>query len=626
MSQSFKNASAVRVGSFELDPRTGDLRINDNVVRLQPQPLQVLLALLREPGGLVTRDELRRLLWEGETFVGFDDGLNSAIRKLREAFDDSAHAPRYIETIARRGYRLIAPVEMPGTEVQDDHPNDSYEPEHPRKHQRRTRLLLWASIACVILAGGALGLYKKNRHAYQIDSLAVLPLANFSGDPDQDYFADGITEELTTDLARIGALRVVSRTSAMRYKGTKKSLTEIGRELGVDAVVEGSVQRSGTRVRITAQLIHAATERHLWADTYERDAGDILSLRDEVARAIAAEVRIKLSPEGRARLAAVHPVNAKAYELYLRGKFAFNSLTPEGFDKGLAYLHRAVETDPKDALAWAQLALAYTLVAHQGPSPSIPDPFLRAKPAALKAIELDPSIPEAHQALAEIKMYQDWDFRGAEQEFRRALELSNDSLAEAHAQYSWLLQTTGRTDEQLAHMKRSQDLDPLNALCYVWLGQMYGALGRWHEAGAQARKALSLDPQFPDALALLGETYAATGKYEDAIALQEKASRLDPVLSRYSLGRTLARAGRTGEARRIAAELRKTPGAWPAYGLAMIYAALGEREEAFHWLEVVCASRHVFAPWISTAGDFDALSNDPRMTELLARYNLPNRR
>ncbi|MHC4330442.1 MAG: protein kinase domain-containing protein, partial [Planctomycetota bacterium] len=354
----------------------------------------------------------------------------------------------------------------------------------------------------------------------QIKSLAVLPLENLTGDPEQEYFADGMTEALIANLGKIGALQIRSRTSIMQYKDAKKPLPEIARELNVDAVVEGSVLRVAEQVRITAQLIHAPTDTQLWGDSYERDLGDVLTLLGEVARTIASQIEITVTPDQEALLAVRRPVNPETYEAYLKGMFYLNQFTPEGREKGLVYLHQAIEKDPSDPLAYAGLAGGYNIIGH-GPAPS-PEALPRAKAAALKALELDETLAEAHAALAEVKLYFDWDWAGAEQAFRRALEL-NPNLAEAHAHYAWYLVLFGRLDEALAEMKRARELDPLAPIYSAWLGQQYGFVGQYEEAIDNARKSLELNPDFPMGLYVLGCVYAAKGMYKEAIAAHQKA-------------------------------------------------------------------------------------------------------
>jgi TolB-like protein/predicted Ser/Thr protein kinase len=456
--------------------------------------------------------------------------------------------------------------------------------------------------------------------ALHIESLAVLPLENLSGDSEQEYLSEGIHEALITDLAQLGGLkRVIARSSVMRFRGTKKPLQEIARDLKVDALITGAVLRSGNRVRITAQLINPVSEAQLWAHSYERDLRDVLSLQNDVVSAITQQVNVHLSPQEQARLATARQVNPVAHEAYLKGKFYLNKYTPESFKKGLAYLQQAIEKDPSNPLPYAELALGYSMMGHE----QAPDRFPKAKAAALKALELDDSLAEAHEALAEIKLYRDWDFVGAEQAFRRALEI-NPNLAQGHVHYSWYLQLVRPLDQAIAEMERAQELDPLTPLWSAWLGWQYWQAGQNDKAIDAARKSLELDPNFPVGLYVLGAAYAQKGMYEQAIASHKKAGMASPAW-KWPLGYTYALAGRTEEARKVAAELEKEPTGLNPWGLAEIYTALGEKDAAFRWLEVCFRSRSGYMPWIGIEIPFKSLHSDPRFQDLLRRMNVPKR-
>jgi serine/threonine-protein kinase len=454
----------------------------------------------------------------------------------------------------------------------------------------------------------------------RIKSLAVLPLKNLTGDPEQEYFADGMTEALISNLGKIGALQVRSRTSIMQYKDVKKPLPEIAQELNVDAVVEGSVLRIGEQVRITAQLIHAPTDTHLWVGSYERDLRDILALQSEVARAIARQIEITVTPDQEARLAARRPVNPETYEAYLKGMFHLNKMTPEGTEKGLAYLRQAIEKDQADPLAYGGLALGYVASAHGPGAP--PDALARAEAAALKALELDETLTEAHAALAQIKLYRDWDWEAAEQAFQRALEL-NPNLTLTRAHYSWYLLLLGRTDEALAEMRRVQEVDPLTPLWLAWQGTQYLWTGQYEKAIDEAKKSLELNPDFVVGLYVLGSAYAEKGMYEEAIKAHQRAGMLSRD-RKSALGLTYAMAGRQDEARLVLAELEADPTTWDTWYIAQIYAVLGEKDEAFRWLEAAYGPpHHPYVPWIRYPSAFKHLHDDPRFGDLLRRMNLP---
>ena len=390
----------------------------------------------------------------------------------------------------------------------------------------------------------------------RIQSLAVLSLENVSGDPEQDYLADGMTEALITALGQIGALRVISRTSSMRYKGTDKPLVEIARELNVDAVVEGSAQRVGQEAGITVRLIHAATEQQLWSQGYQRDLSDLLRLQSQVAQAIAGQVEIAVTPEEEARLAATREVTRESYEAYLRGTYYLNKYTPEGIKQGLAHLQQAIEIDPANPLAYAGLAAAYSDIAHL-PAP-IKEAFPRARAAALRALSLDDTLASAHLAMGEVKLYYEWDLAGAEPYFQRALEL-DPNLARAQTHYGWYLDAVGREDETERRLKLSVELDPFFSIYTAWLGWWYWwVAGRYDEAIEEAQKSLEIDPVLPQGLLVLGGAYAEKGMYEEAIAAHQKLAETYP-RARGVLGRTYVLAGRRDEAKRIVvAELEKT--------------------------------------------------------------------
>jgi TolB-like protein/DNA-binding winged helix-turn-helix (wHTH) protein len=415
------SAEVIRFGVFEADPHTGELRKQGRRIRLQGQPFQILLFLLERPGELVTREELRQKLWPADTFVDFEHGLNKAISKLRDTLGDDSGTPRYIETLPRRGYRFIAPVGV----------NRISEPSESQKtlgaqsdpttadSPRRVR---WGRTAIVVPLGvlvllASWFLFKLARSqprspatalAAPIRSLAVLPLQNLSGDKDQEYFADGMTDELITDLGQMSALRVISRTSVMHFKQSSETLPplpQIGRELGADAIVEGTVFRSGNRVRITAQLIDARTDRHLWAHAYERDLGDVIALQDEVARDIADEVRVKLTPQERARLTTSHPVNPEAHEAYLKGRFYWILFTEAGAKKSLGFFQQALEKDPNYALGHSGMADYFAVMYVRYGELPYSEACPEAEAFALKAVDLDDSLAEGHHSLAAIRFY-----------------------------------------------------------------------------------------------------------------------------------------------------------------------------------------------------------------------------
>src|SRR2546427_4457857 len=481
----------VRFGVFALDFRASELRKQGGKVKLQEQPFQILQVLLQRAGEIVTREELQQKIWPSDTFVDFDHGLYNAIKRLREALGDSAETPRFVETLSRRGYRFIGKIEC----------------DAPRMR-----------------------------------SLAVLPLENLSHDPQQEYFAEGFTEAFIATLAKIGELRVVSRTSAMLYKDVHKPLRGIAHELAVDAIVEGTVLRAGDRVRITAQLIDPEKETHLWAESYQRHLRDVLDLHAELAQSIARQVQVKLTPQEQAQLAQSRPVNPEAYEAYLKGRYHWNRRSREGLPKGVQYFQEAIAKDPAYAAAYAGLAdclsglSTYNFVA--------PDEgCAKGKKLALQALELDPSLGEAHASLAWVHTWYDYDFVAAEREFERSLEL-NPRYATAHQFFGFYLGMMGRYEEAYTEIKRAIRLDPLSSVFEWSLGFVYWMARRHDQAIEQVEKALELDPGFAPAHAL--HCWAALSKLmpEIAISAAQNAVRCSPGAVMYlaALGESYAAA------------------------------------------------------------------------------------
>jgi TolB-like protein/class 3 adenylate cyclase/Flp pilus assembly protein TadD len=490
------------------------------------------------------------------------------------------------------------------------------------RHRAASRPIALAAGALVVIAGIALVRSRRSDVAVasEIRSVGILPLDNLTGDPEQAYLVDGMTEALTAELSKIGSLIVVSRTSTSRYRDTDKSLPEIARELNVAGLVEGSVARVEDRVRITVQLIHAGTDTHIWAETYERELAELPSLQGEIAREIAHRIELALSPEEETRLASERSIDPTAYEAYLKGRFHLAQQTPEGIERGLAYLQEAVELDPRAALPHAGLALGYSLAAH-GPS-APPDAYQQAKASARRALEIDETLAEAHAALAQIRQYQDWDWEGAEASFRRALEL-NPSLPETRAHWSWYLALVGRMDEAMAEMRRARAADPLNPLWSAWLGWQLWSTGDHDAAIAEARASLELAPDFPVGLYVLGSALASQGRFDEAMAAHDRAAEVAPRW-RFARGVTHAMAGRTEEALEVARDLEANLTFWDPFFLAEIYTLLGNEEEAFRWLEEgYTPPHHPYIPWIGSEPLFGPLFDDPRFVDLQRRMHLP---
>jgi len=449
-------------------------------------------------------------------------------------------------------------------------------------------------------------------------SLAVLPVANLSGDPEQEYFTDGMTDALIADLSKINALRVISRTSVMQYKNARKPLKEIARELDVEAVLEASVVREADRVRVTAQLGEAATERNLWAESFEREYSSILAIQAEVARHVADSIRVKLSSEEKARLASARKVNPETYEAYLKGMFHLNKSSMEDTLKGVAYLHEAVEKDPSDALAYAGLALGYVEIAHGAEARE--DSLNRAKAAAERALKLDDSLAEVQAAMGFVKGYWEWKWEEAFDHIDRALK-ANPSLAIAYYHRAWFHALFGRLKEAIEDHKRAKEVDPFNPLHVAWLGELYRMDGRHDEAEAEALKSIEMDPKFPPGHFVLGLVYQDRGTHDKAVEAMQKAAEASPAWQ-WALAWAYVKAGRVEEARRLFDELNKLKvGPWRAYWKAMIYAALGENDEAFRWLSF--EPHHGWIAWVRVEDWFAPLWKDPRFPDVLRRMNVP---
>jgi len=562
----------MRFGPFEVDFRTGELRKQGVKIKLQEQPLQILAMLLEHPGLVVTREELHARLWPADTFVDFDHGLNKAMNKLREALGDSADTPRFIETLARRGYRLIvSPATSPG----------------------------------------------------RIESLAVLPLENLSRDPEQEYFAEGMTEALITTLAKIGALRVVSRTSVMHYKGVHRPLPEIAQELKVDGIVEGTVLRSGDRVRISTQLVDARTDSHLWAENYDRDLRDVLALQSEVAQAIAREVQVKLTPQEQAQFAHAHAVVPEAYEAYLKGRHHWSKRSREGFGKAVEYFQHAIAKDSAYAAAYTGLADVVSIMALWGLIPP-ENGCGRTKSLALQALELDGSLAEAHTSMAWATAHYDYDFLAAERGFERSLEL-NPRYATGHLWFGMTLAVMGRYEEAYTELQRAIRLDPDWSNTHFGLEFVYWAGRRYDRAIETCEKALELDPNSVQARVWFGISCVANSMYDPAIDALTRAVELSqstPVAV-ACLGEAYAAAGQPDEAHKILQDLLKQPHV-TAYFASRIYAALGKNDEALRWLETAYDTRGEWLVLAKVDARLDDLRSDARFQDLLRRMNFPD--
>lgn len=619
------HARRIRFGAFEADLRSGELRKHGMKIKLQDQPFQILAMLLERPGEIVTREGLRHELWPADTFVDFDVGLNAAIKRLRDALGDSAESPRYVETLPRRGYRFVAAAERI-----EDLPIQS---KHLTVLQPRKLWIAVGSLATLLVVFVGLnfdGLRQRllrTNAATKVQSIAVLPLENLSGDPAQEYFADGMTEALITDLGKIGQLRVISRTSVMKYKGTKKSLREIAGELQVDALVEGTVARSGDRVRITANLVQASPERHLWADSYERDIRDVLAIQDDVSRAIANNIQIKLTPQEQARLASAYPVNPEAYEAYLEGRYFWEKLWvgPAAIQKAGEYYKLAIEKDPNWALPYSGLAETYEAT---GVNAAIPnESCTKAKATALNAVEKDDTVAETHTILGDIEFWCEWDWASADRDLRRAIEV-NPSFAGAHSSYSRYLLAMGQINEALAESKRAVELDPLSLGIRWDRWLLFYYTGQYAAAEEQCRKIQAIDPTNNLGHLYCGDVALAKGDFAQAIRELQESVRLSEGKTPRAvahLGYAYAVAGRTADAQGALAQLKEMSTRQYVHPVlvARVCAGLGQRQEAFEWLEAGYRVRSRDLLELKYDPRLASLRTDPRFVDLLRRIGLP---
>jgi TolB-like protein/DNA-binding winged helix-turn-helix (wHTH) protein len=650
----------VRAGLFEIDLASGQVHKNGRRLPLQEQPFRVLAVLLECPGEVVTRQQLQARLWPADTYVGFDEGLNTAIRKLRTAFGDSAGNPRFIETLPRRGYRFIAPVtetatangvpvsvDLAGIEGQaavlDSGPpqqvGHAVTPEDPHtfapdvgRWQWRAVVLLAAALVLVLTAIAYI--MRTHRSSGSAPAkramLAILPFQNLSNDPKQEYFSDGLTEETITDLGQLSPenLGVIARTTAMAYKHTDKSVSQIGRDLGVDYILEGSVRRDGGKARVSAQLIRVSDQTHLWAQNYDRDLGDMLDVQNDLGRSIAEQVSANLTPHRAFELSRKHRVNPEAYDLYLKGRFYWNQRTPDAIKKSIQYFQQATAKDANFALAWAGLADAYNISNIMGlysPKESSP----QARTAATRAIMLDPTLAEAHAALGVEKSHYEFDFPGAEKEFLKAIEV-NPNSPYAHLFYSnCFLMPMGRKAQAIAENKRAVEIDPLSLPINNFMAMTYAFAGDNESAYRQFQHTIAIDPRFPLAHGYFSWFLSTVGRYEEAIKEQEKIEVLvgsspeEAAKRATALERAFKKAGAKGFWQ-VQLERQLQADTPSPVKLARAYAPAGQTDKAFLWLQKLYEERDggeltllKFDP------TYKNLRTDPRFSALLQKMGLP---
>jgi TolB-like protein/DNA-binding winged helix-turn-helix (wHTH) protein/Tfp pilus assembly protein PilF len=642
MRASANSSRRVRSGLFEVDLGCGELHKSGRRVSLQEQPFRVLAMLLERPGELVTREELHARLWAADTYVGFDEGLNTAIRKLRVALGDSADSPRFIETLPKRGYRFVAPVH----EVIAEPPQPSSSVAVMTLPSTLLGSLPWwllaLSMGTVVLLVVVGFTYLRRSHppANSISPkrmmLAVLPFQNMGNDPAQEYFSDGLTEETITDLGQLSPERlgIVARTSAMAYKHSNKTVSQIGHELGVDYILEGSVRREGDEARVSAQLIRVSDQTHLWAQNYQRNLHDLLQIENELGTAIARQVQVNLTSQQIVDLSKMRTVNPEAYDLYLKGRFYWNERNPAAIKESIGYFQRATALDPDFALAYVGLADAYNIgniLGAYSPKESLP----AAKVAATKALALDPSLAEAHAALGMEKSHYEYDFPGAQKEFLQAIEL-NPNSAYAHFFYSnCYLAPMGRMSEAISENKKALELDPLSLPMNNFMGMTYMFAGDYEKSYQQFQHTIAMDPTFPLAHEYLSSLLKMTEKYEEGIEEHEKAE----VLSGSSPENAAAEANLMRQALKtggekglweknieliLAARKRSQSDVVSSGLVAAVYALAGDKDCAFEWLNKAYAERDgEIITLMKVDPSFKNLRDDPRFAAFLRRLGLP---
>jgi TolB-like protein/DNA-binding winged helix-turn-helix (wHTH) protein len=680
MANTTESRNLVRFGDFEVDLRTAELRSNGHHIILQEKPFQILTALLERPGEMISREELSKRLWPEGTFVDFNLGLNKAVNRLREALDDSAEQPRFIETFPKRGYRFMAPITRNGdrgpahavptstagvssnSESERDSDSDSdtntntntnsvrlhghgsdhadallsnpplavlEKPAFTRRSAAVAGLLaIVILIVIAIFAGSyfAWRRYSKTPVPAGRIMMAVLPFQNLTGDPEQEYLTDGLTDET---IARLGALQperlgIVARTSVMGYKHGDKPLDQIGRELDVQYVLEGSVRRDRNRLRITAQLIQVKDQSHIWAQEYDRSSQDVIALQDDVAAGVTQEIQSRWAVELRNHPVRHQPATPQAYDAYLKGRYSLNRRTEAGLHNALGYFHAAADADPGYALAYVGLADCYILmVSNYDVSPEAP--VLQARTAANKALALDPGLGEPHAVLALIAQNHDWNWEESEREFKLAMA-ADPADPTAHFWYSNGLAVRGRFDEGFREMAVARRLDPLSLPIRISEGAEFYMARRYDDALGECDRILEIEPNFAPAYLYRGLSYVQQGKWKEALADLETAKRLDDSLfSAAMLGEAYALAGDKTRARQILSEMQiraKREHVSPLYP-AIIHTGLGDKDLAFSELEAAIEQRATSVLGLKVAAIYDPLRSDPRFADLVRRVGLP---
>ena len=608
----------VHFGIFQIDLKARELHKAGVKVKLQEQPFRVLALLVERAGQVVTREELRQRVWPTDAYVAFDQGLNNAIKKVRDALGDSADSPRFVETLARHGYRFVAPVGAL--------PQRHSEPQVRSGLRSHWKFAFIGLASAFLLAALAYWAWHRSNAGAPTEKviLAVLPFDSLGHDPDQEFFSDGLTEEMIAQLGKLNPerLTVISRGSVARYKDSRLAANQIGGELHADYLVQGSVRRSADRVRITVQLIQVRDQTDLWAESYDRELKDILTLQDSVSRTIANQIHITLTPGQRTRLRGGN-LEPEAYEAYLKGRYYWNKRTGEGLQKALVYFQQAINRDSTYGAAYSGLADCNSGLAWHGfKSPAEALPIANA--AALRAIEIDPQSAEAHASLGLVLTHR-WDWAGAEAEFKQALRL-DPRYANAHHWYGDYLSIMGRHDEALLEARQALELDPLNLMIGTWVGRRYYLAGKYDLAIEQGRNTEELDANFAAAHLLLGENYVQVGLHDQGLAELQTAAGLSGNSPLYlaQVAVAYASAGKNTEALQIVAQLQSIASTRyvSPYGLAQIYAALSNKEQTFKWLQLAYEDRAVWMSYLAVDPVFHSLRSDQRFQDLLRRVHL----
>jgi TolB-like protein/DNA-binding winged helix-turn-helix (wHTH) protein/Flp pilus assembly protein TadD len=637
--------SIYRFGVYELRLRTRELYKGGTKLKLRPQPFQILAILVERSGDVVTREELRQLLWSSETFVDFEHGLNTSIKELRGVLSDSASEPRYVETLPKLGYRMVLPVKAdepaplrdagipPAIAPIDAPPRekilDDYIPQRIAVRQWTAVLALVVVLTAFVAAyfrwfGPRPGVQQSSGKTM----LAVLPFENLTGDASQDYFSDGLTEEMIAQLGHTDPqhLGVIARTSVMHYKNTQEQMDQIGRELGVQYLLEGSFRRDADKMRITAQLIQTKDQSHVWSHQYDREPNSLLSLQGEIAQEISDAIQLTLGEHTPA--ATVHasatpsPKSYEAYDLYLKGRYFWNKRTPDGFERAAECFNGAIAKDPNYALAYAGLADTYTLMGAYYFAPSakfVP----KARAAALKALQLDEQLAEAHVSLAVIAQGYDWDWQTAEKEYRRAIEL-DPNYATAHHWYAEDLALQGRFDEAFSEMDRARKLDPLSLIMAADNGVFLYYSRQYERAIQQFQAVLDMEPGFSRAHMVMS-AYVEEGKFADAVADAEKYRNMtDTQWNRALLAYAYGRAGREADARRELEGAKKISARRPfdPLPIAIAYIGVNDKDQAFAWLEEAVVNRSPSLAALKVDPIYDPFRSDPRFQVILRRIGL----